>query len=135
MYKGETIKCNVCGKVYNLEGEFDDMMYMSYCPFCSAEISHPYVTKVMGLCEGRHEIPEVRDGYIYPNTLNPLDEKGMMEMGYSKIKDVNCLHLYVTGLTVALVTIINICRIKHISLTLYHYDINSKTYFTQELIE
>lgn len=44
------------------------------------------------------------------------------------------LNLYVTGLTVALVAILNICHEANISVTLWYYDKNTNSYFNQKVL-
>lgn len=87
--------------------------------------------KVMGLCAGRHEIP-VRE-YIFSNELDPLDLMGMEQQAKSKLVGASELTLYVTGLTVALVSVINICKELSIKLTLMHYDKSTGGYYPQEV--
>lgn len=43
------------------------------------------------------------------------------------------LNLYVTGLTVALIEVLNVCKDWGISVTLYHYDRESGNYFPQKV--
>ena len=43
------------------------------------------------------------------------------------------LNLYVTGLTVALIAVLNVCKDEKIGVTLYHYDRSTGDYFTQEV--
>lgn len=87
----------------------------------------------MALCEGRHEIPQAEDGAIFGNNLNPLDLLGMAITAEEKLMDVQILNLYVTGLTVALVTVINVCHNKGIDLTLWHFDRESGEYYPQKV--
>lgn len=87
--------------------------------------------KLMGLCAGRYEIP-VRE-YIFPNELDPLDIKGMEMQAREKLAGTSELILYVTGLTVALVAVVNVCRELNIKLTLMHYDRTSGDYYPQEV--
>lgn len=91
--------------------------------------------KNMALCEGRHLIPEAVDGAIFPEVVNPLDIKGLEEIAYNSInlRLATSLNLYVTGLTVALVTVINYCKMHNIDLTLYHYDRNTNSYYPQKV--
>lgn len=89
-----------------------------------------------GLCEGRHQIPT--DKFIFPSVINPTDLnwqcevalKSMRELGIMEDKE---LELYVTGLTVALITVLNICKSCGISVTLLHYDRNTDSYYKQEV--
>ena len=89
--------------------------------------------KKMCLCEGRHEIPGAEDGAIFGNFLNPLDIEGMRETVSGKLADVKCLNLYVTGLTVALVEVINFCHATGVRLTLWHFDRETGGYYPQEV--
>ena len=87
----------------------------------------------MSLCRGRHEIPDAIDGAVFPMEVDPLDTKGLEEVAFQKLRGVKALTLYVTGLTVALVAVINVCRASGISLTLMHYDRSSGGYYPQEV--
>lgn len=89
----------------------------------------------LALCEGRHNIPAAEDGAIFNNELNPLDVKGLETEAYKKLRDleINKLNLYVTGLTVALIAVINACKKLGIKVTLYHFNRVSNTYYPQEV--
>lgn len=43
------------------------------------------------------------------------------------------INLYVTGLTVALIAALNVCRDEGVSVTLYHYNRDTGLYFPQEV--
>lgn len=90
----------------------------------------------LGLCQGRHTLP-VED-YIFPMEINPLDLVGLRNQAIRKIEDCldryNEIELYVTGLTVALVEVINACRQFGIKLTLFHYDRDTCEYYPQEVL-
>lgn len=88
----------------------------------------------MGLCEGRHNITQVKDGYIFPSVVNPTNLDSMKELISEKLYNVYELNLYVTGLTVALVEVINYCHARNIKLTLYHFDRESGEYYPQEVL-
>lgn len=90
----------------------------------------------MALCEGRHAIPQAVDGAIFDTVINPLDVEGLQSEAYNKIKalDINSLDLYVTGLTVALVAVLNACRQLGIVVTLYHYDREEGNYYSQQVL-
>lgn len=90
--------------------------------------------KSYALCEGRHKILEATDGAIYPNIVNPLDIMSMRKTAEEKIKGCTAVNVYVTGLTVALVEVINVCRYYNIPLTLYHFNRDSGDYYPQEVI-
>ena len=107
---------------------------------------HKTITLNMGLCEGRHEIPQVTDGYIFPSEVNPIDLRQLNNIAVDRLMDI-CekeyndkkqivvqLNLYVTGLTVALIEVLNICKMYGIRVTLYHYNRDTNDYFPQEVV-
>ena len=92
----------------------------------------------VGLIKGRHEIPEVNDLYIFNEPINPMDIIGINEIAIARVKQLfnnpneeRSMNLYVTGLTVALVAVINACRVYHIKLILWHYNRDTNRYFPQ----
>ncbi len=89
--------------------------------------------KQMCLCEGRHEIPEATDGSIFSNELDPLAVQDLETEALRKLEGLKSLNLYVTGLTVALVAVLNACRALCIDVTLYHFDRTSGTYYPQKV--
>jgi len=86
----------------------------------------------LGLCEGRHPIEGI-EGYVFTSTLDPTDIQGMSKACHDKLWNCSGLDLYVTGLTVALVTVINYCCHNHIPLTLWHYDRDTGDYYPQKV--
>lgn len=103
------------------------------------------ITLNMGLCEGRHNIPQVTDGYIFPLEVNPTNVQKLTETAFNKLEDFYFstdklhLNLYVTGLTVALISVLNACRLLDpklldLEITLYHYDRDTNSYYPQEVI-
>lgn len=91
---------------------------------------------VKGLVQGRHEISEVKD-YIFTNTLDPADIMGIRSLAQKSLEFLSKgdnLTVYVTGLTVALVEVINICHEKGVRLTLMHFDRETGTYFPQDVL-
>ena len=90
----------------------------------------------MALCEGRHAIPQAVDGAIFDAVINPLDVEGLQTEAYNKLKslDIKDLSLYVTGLTVALVAVLNACCQLNIEVTLYHFNRESGSYYPQKVI-
>jgi len=87
----------------------------------------------LGLCAGRHDIPGI-EGYIFEGDVNPLDLDGMRMACHQKLKYCSMLNLYVTGLTVALVAVINYCCHNHIPLTLWHFNREDGSYYPQEVL-
>lgn len=125
--------CNRC------QGQCMGCFYSDECPAWNTNWVDTHVTMLpveevfMSLCEGRHEIPEAIDGSIFGNTLNPTDIAGMETEAKKQLGCICKLNLYVTGLTVALVAVLNVCREKHIAVTLYHFDRETGSYYPQEV--
>ena len=90
--------------------------------------------KIMCLCEGRHDIPQAIDGAIFPQVVNPTDFKGMADVIKEKLSGCTHLTLYVTGLTVALVEVLNYCTIHEVQVCLMHYDRETKDYYAQVVL-
>lgn len=75
---------------------------------------------VIGLVKGRHDLPV--DNFIFDEIDDVFDFLGMSKKVHEALKDYSKVQLYVTGLTSALVEVINYCIVKNIDLTLLHYD-------------
>ena len=87
---------------------------------------------IFELCKGRHSTPA--DKAIFSNEINPFDFVGMEKacketLGHIQPCDV--VELYVTGLTPALVTVINYCLENGINLKLYHFNRDTNDYVSQ----
>ena len=91
-------------------------------------------TASMELCKGRHETP-VTDGAVFEMEVNPLDIVGLEMQAKTKLASlgISKLNLYVTGLTVALIAILNATKELGIQVTLWHFDRESGTYYSQEV--
>ena len=91
----------------------------------------------IALCAGRHEISQAIDGSIYSTitdvtNIDALDEKAALALSpyYKGNGEVN---VYVTGLTVALVSVLNVACSHGVNLTLWHYNSADGTYYPQEV--
>lgn len=82
------------------------------------------------LCAGRHFTPDV-DGSVFDHAVNPVDVKTLENEALFVLRGVTELDLYVTGLTVACVAVINACHERNIKLTLYHFDRDRGCYYPQ----
>ena len=87
--------------------------------------------KIFTLCEGRHKMPEEVEGVIFANSINPLDVNEMEKIASDKLEGIQFLKLYVTGLSVALVAVVNVCHQKNIKLVLMHFDRETEDYYPQ----
>jgi hypothetical protein len=76
---------------------------------------------------------------IFGNTVDPLNIDGLQTEADSKIESLKAdgcdsLTIYVTGLTVALVAVINACKKANIALTLMHFDRVGNCYYPQKVL-
>lgn len=130
--KKKVTACNIC------KGNCMGCFYADECGLWLDDGSD-YIPQVecdhasMSLCEGRHEIPQATDGAIFGNELDPLAVTEMETTAKEALSGLKSLNLYVTGLTVALVSVLNVCRESGIKVILYHFDRNSGTYYSQEV--
>ncbi len=90
----------------------------------------------LALCEARHAMPECVKGSIFNNTLDPLDVKGLEAEASAKLASLNvkAVNIYVTGLTVALIAVLNAAKNLEIKVTLYHYNRDTNSYYIQEVL-
>lgn len=86
-----------------------------------------------GLCRGRHKMPI--DNYIYPeNSSDPTDVQSLTTQAAKILPQSDSVAIYVTGLTVALVAALNVCRTRNISVTLLHYNAATGEYYAQTVV-
>ena len=92
--------------------------------------------KRMALCKGRHDMPSEVQGAIFDCEVNPLDpDKLLKEVIQSKkLENIDYLILYVTGLTVALVAVMNACKMLGVRIMLMHYNKDTGKYYPQEVL-
>lgn len=87
----------------------------------------------MSTWEGRHDIPDAVDGPIFlaSDSKYITDPDMLEEEAFFKLREmqVDRLHLYVTGLTVAVLAILNACKDLGIVVTTWHYDREFKNYY------
>lgn len=111
----------------------------------------------LALCNGRHKIPQATDGAIFENTITDVTNTRKMEliaMGriWREIAGNNWIHLvdeynaeydadsdvvvniYVTGLTVALISALNVCKKIGVKVVLWHYNNATGEYYNQEVL-
>lgn len=94
----------------------------------------------VALCESRHDIPEAIDGAIFPETISDPMNFGLLRelcrdaMTPAIKSGVKKFNIYVTGLTPALLTVINFCRENSVEVVTHHYDRNSGTYIPLPMV-
>jgi len=88
----------------------------------------------MELCKARHETPAT-DGAIFGNEVDPTDTTGLEKCALERLSELQAekLDLYVTGLTVALIAVLNAARELGIEVTLWHFDRETGGYYKQEV--
>lgn len=92
------------------------------------------VIKYLSLCESRHEMPKCVQGSIFPRIVDgPADIEGLKRRISIMIRDVDILHLFVTGLTVAVTEVVNYCNENEIKLVLWHYNPETGDYYQQDM--
>ena len=103
--------------------------YCDYVKLCKcAEVA---------LCAGRHTISDAKDGAIFEAPItNPKDRWGLFRIAKKRFEelDVKYVDIYVTGLTPALIAALNAARVLDITVTLFHYDPNTFSYYQQEVL-
>lgn len=125
--------CNTCKG--NCMGCFYSDMCNNYndiAPYNEAMIEVDTVS--MELCKGRHSTPAT-DGAIFETEVNPLDVSAIESHAKEQLADLNItkLNLYVTGLTVALIAVLNTAKELNIKVTLWHFDRETGNYYPQEV--
>ena len=90
-------------------------------------------TRIMALCEARHTMPDIVNGAVFPNSIDPLAIEDLEKTASDTLENVDSLILYVTGLSVALVAVINVCHDKGINLLLMHYNRDTGEYYPQKV--
>lgn len=103
-------------------------------------------TKHMALIAGRHEIPQATNGAVFTCPIEDVTNvQRLEEQAYkalkkafgltepSNLRTVPELVLFVTGLSVALVAVLNVCQDECIKVTLMHYNSQTGEYFKQEV--
>ena len=91
----------------------------------------------LGLVKGRHEIAEVTD-YIFKGTIeNPSDFGSMWRAADNYIGDMDMsikeINLYVTGLTAALIEVLNVSKEYGIKVNLFHFNPVDQKYYKQDV--
>lgn len=111
--------------------------WLDEAPYDTARVDVECVN--LALCESRHEMPGEVEGAIFQNTVDPTDLLTLRLQCARSLKSavtdkgIKYLCVYVTGLTVALVEVINWCIEHHVQCVFMHYDKNTGKYFPQDL--
>jgi len=94
--------------------------------------------KNFALCESRHSMPENVAASIFPQVVNPTDVTGLQNHAMQVLQDLQGEHINIfvtgTGLTVALIATLNACKALNISVTLKHFNRDTNTFFSQDVL-
>ena len=88
----------------------------------------------LALCQARHPMPTEVVGSIFNQEVNPLEVQGLEKIALERVKGINSLTLYVTGLTVALVAALNACKKAGVQVVLMHYNRDNNCYYPQKVL-
>lgn len=93
---------------------------------------------VWQLCQSRHDNPIANMGGLFPKCLtNPMDMYGMKKDILEKIKPYygfgDTLFCVVTGMSSALIALVNACAALDVELQLLHFDIVHECYQMQKV--
>lgn len=93
------------------------------------------MSKFLNLCQARHTTP-VTDSFFNYEIEDVTNISALQDFANKRLESlrVQTLNIYVTGLTVALVTVINACHSQGVKLTLWHYDRDSNDYYKQDVL-
>lgn len=130
--------CNLC-KCGFCEGCY----YADECPQWEgfgSDVAHVSVNVKAMLCASRHNMPADVRFAIFPQNISDPTDLPLLEMIADNslredlgLEDGDAITLYVTGLTVALMVVVNWCRENSVKLTLMHFDRETGKYFKQEV--
>lgn len=92
----------------------------------------------IGTCSGRHEMPV--NEFIFNNAVEDVTDITTINNTVKSVLDTklgddkNIIHLYVTGLTVLSMAVVKYCIDNNVNLVLYHFDMATKSYYSQVVI-
>ena len=88
----------------------------------------------MCLCEGRHPFPENPKGIFGETIENPMDFDGLLKIADEAIPEgTTDLRVYATGLTAAMLAVVDVCEQRRINLTVLHYNTVDGAYYEQQV--
>lgn len=96
--------------------------------------------KKIGLIKGRHALPPEVKHYFFTRALTSeemTDGRWLLyaaENALLRLDVKDEVIIYVTGLTAALIAVLNACRARGIKVWLMHYDRVRKSWWTQEVM-
>ena len=102
---------------------------------------------ILGVCKGRHVIPQVpENNYIFREEIpvellcSSKDLEKKAELAFWEIRRPTLVegerpqvHVYVSGLTIAVMAIVTACKKNGHAVTLMHYNRDTGGYYPQEV--
>lgn len=94
----------------------------------------------IGLIKGRHALPPQINGYVFNGPIpgdRLVDDKWLYQTAENALLRLDVrreVMIYVTGLTQALIAVLNACRAHGIKVYLVHYDRAKKSWWTQTVL-
>jgi hypothetical protein len=84
------------------------------------------------LCEGRHDFPGDPKGIFGKSIENPMDFDALFKKANQSIPEgTTDIQVYATGLTAAMLAVVDVCEQRRINLTVLHYSTTDGTYHEQ----
>lgn len=88
----------------------------------------------IGLIKGRHDIQGIND-YIFEGDIKDVtDTQAMADTVAKKLESASSVDVFVTGLTVALIEVVNFAIFNNLPLTLWHFNRDTGNYFPQVVV-
>ena len=124
-----------CGNCWGCNYSDSCPQWLDEAPYTTAEVEVECAK--LALCESRHTMPEDCEGAIFPQSVDPADIMRLRLQCARSLKSavtdkgIKYLCVYVTGLTVALVEVINWCIAHHVQCIMMHYNRDTGEYYHQ----
>ena len=91
----------------------------------------------VAVCNGRHEIPQAVDGAVFAQTITEMNPKKLYDSAQKrlvndyKLAKGDLVNLYVTGLTMATLAIVKVCKDLQVEVICHHFDRETGSYIAQ----
>lgn len=91
----------------------------------------------VAVCKGRHEIPQATDGAIFEQTITEMDPTKLYFKAMHRLTEDyemrigDAVKLYVTGLTMATLAIVKVCKHMEFKIVCFHYNKDTGEYIPQ----
>ena len=129
--------CGICrGNCYGCFYADECLQWLDVSPYTPATVTVNCVR--LALCESRHQMPDEVEGSIFPQSIDPTDLLKIRatckrSLDTALMGGIKHLVVYVTGLTVALMEVVNYCHRNNINLVLMHFNRQTGEYYPQDV--